>query len=106
MSEGKRGLIKDHMARDDNTPRGDIKAAIAFVRGGVAKKDTGCRMGSQLVLCGGDEVGIAKTTKDTKVIKVGVGTIEDAIGRAAMDSRRWPTVEKIGAGGERLSPIG
>ena len=55
------------MAGDDNAPRGEIKAAIAFVGRRVAKKDTGYRTGSQLVLCGGGEVRIAKTPKDTKI---------------------------------------
>jgi hypothetical protein len=37
---GKYGLIKHHMARDENTARGEVKAAVALVVRGVPEKHT------------------------------------------------------------------
>jgi hypothetical protein len=61
-SERKAGLMKNHVSRDNQAVCGEIKAAIAFVIRGVAKKDTPGGFGAELMGSGGG-VGITRTAK-------------------------------------------
>jgi hypothetical protein len=56
--------MKNHVSRDDQAVCGEIKAAIAFVIRGVAKKDTPGGSGAELMGSGGG-VGITRTAKHT-----------------------------------------
>jgi len=40
LSERKGSFIKDDMPRDDDSIRGEIKAAVSFVVSGIANEDT------------------------------------------------------------------
>jgi hypothetical protein len=60
------------MSRDDNSPCFKIEALVAFVLAGVPKEDATCGAWRQFVSGGGEEIGVAKTPEDTKVIICGV----------------------------------
>lgn len=94
------------MSRDDDTPSGEIKAAITLMRGGIANEGTSDRARCQLVGSGRREVGIAEAPKDAKVLEIGRAAVKNAIGQAILDSGGRATVEEVGGCGERLSPVG
>ena len=57
--EGKRRLLEDHMARDDNAISVAIIADITLVVKGVAKEDTQSGSRGEFMGCGGRKVRVA-----------------------------------------------
>jgi len=62
------GLVKHHVARDEDPTRGEVKATVPLVIRGVPEEDTLSRTGSQLVGSSGSGVRVTRTPEDTKVI--------------------------------------
>jgi hypothetical protein len=56
------------MLRDDQTICGEIKAAVAFVIGGVAKEDTPARARSELMRCGCSSVRVTRAAENSKML--------------------------------------
>jgi hypothetical protein len=56
--ERKSLLVKDYVVRDDDAMNGEIKAAIAFMRGGIAYENTGRRSRREFMRSCGGEVWI------------------------------------------------
>lgn len=103
--ERKGALIKDNVAGDDDTFRGEVETAISFVRGRIAEKNTGRRAWSKFVGSSGGHVGIAKTAEDTEVAILGRGAMEQLVGDGVMDGRGRASVQEIGGCGKHLGPI-
>lgn len=62
---GKDCFVKSDVARDEDTAGLQIKTTATLMRIGVAKKDTWQGSRRKFVRCGGTEIGIAQTTKNT-----------------------------------------
>lgn len=58
-----RCFIKNDMAGDDDTPRGEIVASVALMLERIPEKNTMSGARTKLVIGRGVEVGEAKTTK-------------------------------------------
>jgi hypothetical protein len=78
----KQCLIKNHMARGENSVGGKVQTTIAFVIAGLAKKDAMARVGGKLVRSGGGHVGVTCTTENTEVVIGRVRAEEGEIGGA------------------------
>ena len=73
------GLVKHHVARDEDPTRGEVKATVPLVIRGVPEEDTLSRTGSQLVGSSGSGVRVTRTPEDTKVIVTRGGTEESVV---------------------------
>jgi hypothetical protein len=67
------------MSRDYDAVGGKVEATITFMVIGVSKKHTVRRPGSKFMRCGGGEVGITSTAKDTEVGVVGRSTVQGLV---------------------------
>jgi len=66
--EGKRSLIEDNMSRDEDPIGGKIQTPISFVVRRIAKKDAESGAWGELVWSSSGEIGVAGTTKHSKVV--------------------------------------
>jgi hypothetical protein len=66
--EGEGGLIKNDMARYDDTIRRKVEAAITLVVRRIAEEGTKGGARSEFVGSGGSEVGITSAPKNAKVM--------------------------------------
>jgi len=73
-------LIKDHMTGDNNAICGEVKATIAFVVIGKAKKDTLRRAQCEFMGHGGGEVWIAMVSENSEMIICGWCTEKSLVG--------------------------
>ena len=81
------------MSGDEDPTRGEVKAAVPLVVGGVTKKHTPCRAGRQFVRSSGTDVGITCTPEDTKVVVAGRGTGKSVVWSGSRRSCGRKTVE-------------
>jgi hypothetical protein len=101
---GKYGLIKHHMARDEDPTRGEVKAAVAFVVWGVPEKHTEGGSGCKLVRSSGGSVRVASTPENTEVVIARRGTEECLVRSRGRARSGRETVEEVGGGVEALGP--
>ena len=101
--EGEDGLIKHHMARDEDPTRGEVKATVTLVIRRIPEEDAQSGTGSQLVRSGGNGVRVTRTPKDTKVL-IPRGTEESMVWRRSWAGNGRKAVKKIGGGVQTLSP--
>lgn len=64
-------FIKDYIARDINTARGDIKALVPFVEIAISYEDALFRAKLELMLVDGPKVWPYRTTKNAEKIIIG-----------------------------------
>jgi hypothetical protein len=65
--QGENVLVKDNMTRDDDTVSEKVKALVPLAVRGVIEEKVASGAGEELVMSSGRGVGIAGTTKDSKV---------------------------------------
>jgi hypothetical protein len=65
--QGENVLVKDNMTRDDDTVSEKVKALVPLAVRGVIEEKVASGAGEELVMSSGRGVGIASTTKDSKV---------------------------------------
>ena len=73
-------LVKEHMTRDNDSVCGEVKAMIAFVVIGKAKKDTLHRAWCEFMGHGGGEVRITTASKNSEMIICGWCTEKSLVG--------------------------
>lgn len=92
---GKGSFIKTDMPGDQNMICGEVQAPIAFVVCGITEKDTFSGTRREFVVGSGGEVGIAMTTKHSKVL-VGRRCTEQLVVRGEkVDRLRRKAVQQI-----------
>ena len=64
MCEGKHRFVEDDVAGDDDTPGLKVKATVALVVARVSEEDARDGARSELVLCGGNLIGVAEASED------------------------------------------
>ena len=106
MCEGKVGLIKGDMARDDDLIRGKVETAIAFVVSRVTQEDAHDRTGSEFVCDGGRKVRVALATKDTKMVIHRGRAEQGCVWRRHIECLGGEDVQKVGRRMECLDPKG
>jgi hypothetical protein len=80
------------VARDDDAARGQIKAAIAFVRCRVAEEHTSSGTWCELVCRGSRKVRIAETPENPKIGQIRRLSIETRKRNLMRNSRAWATI--------------
>jgi hypothetical protein len=75
VGEGKEGLVKNDMSRDENAIRLELETPIVFVFRGIAKEDTQGGTGCKFVGCCGGHVGVASTPKNFEMLIGGLGGV-------------------------------
>jgi hypothetical protein len=75
------------MSGDDQAVCQEIKAAIAFVVGRVAQKDTSGGAWEELMWRSGSHVRVARTTKDVQMLVGGHGTKQGKMRTHNLDHR-------------------
>jgi hypothetical protein len=93
------------MTRDDDAVGEDVKASVPLVVKGVTKEKTLSGVVGELVGSSGGGVGIAGTTKDSKVSIGGVCAIQGEIGGGVTHRLRGKAVEQLGSNIQGLCPI-
>jgi hypothetical protein len=73
-------FMKDDMTRDEDAVGEEVKAMVPLVIKGVTEKRTMSEARGELVSSGGKGIGIAGTTKDTKVVIGGGCAIQGRVG--------------------------
>ena len=106
MCEGKVGLIKGDMARDDDLIRGKVETAIAFVVSRVTQEDAHDRTGSEFVCDGGRKVRVALATKDTKMVIRRGRAEQGCVWRRHIECLGGEDVQKVGRRMECFDPKG
>ena len=89
---------------DEDTTRGEVKAAVPLVVRGVTKKHTMSRAGRQLVRSSGGDVRVTRTPEDPKVVVARRGTEKSVVWSGSRRSSGRKTIEQVGGGVETLSP--
>jgi hypothetical protein len=100
---GEDGLIKHHMARDEDPSGGKIKTPVPLVIRGVPEEDTESGAGVQLVRRSGSGVRVTRTPEDAKVIVPRRGTEKSVMWRRSGTSSGRKTVEEVGGGVQALN---
>jgi hypothetical protein len=93
------------MTRDDDAVGEDVKASVPLVVKGVTEEKTLSGVVGELVGSSGGGVGIAGTTKDSKVSIGGVCAIQGEIGGGVTHRLRGKAVEQLGSNIQGLCPI-
>ena len=98
------GLIENDMTGDNDTTRRKVIAPIPLMIRRIPKEDATSRTRCELVRCGGREVGIAGTPKNSKVI-IGGRSAKESKGRCRSAHRLGrKAIEQVGGGVQGLSP--
>jgi len=82
VGEGKYCLVKDNVARNDDTVGGEVEAPVALMIRSITKKGTECEAGGKLVRSGGGEVGVAGAPETAKIVIGRMGAMEGEEGGA------------------------
>jgi hypothetical protein len=77
--KGKSGLIKNNMAKNEDTLSGKVHAAITLMMRRITKKNTSTRSGREFIRHSGGGVGVAKTTKNAKRQVAGVRVMKSKV---------------------------
>ena len=91
------------MTGDNDTMRRKIITPIPLMVRRVSEEDTS-RTRCELVRCGGREVGIAGTPKNSKVIIGGRGAKESEVRCGGANRLGGKAIEQVGGGVHSLSP--
>ena len=104
-SEREASLIKNHVSRDDQAVCGEIKAAIAFVFGRVAKENTPGGPGTELIGSGGGGVRITRIAKNSDVLVGRWRAKKGHVRTSRLNRLGGETIEKVCRGVKPLSPV-
>jgi len=92
------------MTGDNDTTRRKIITPIPVMVRRVPKEDETSRTRCELVRCGGREVGVASTPKDSKVIIGGRGAKESKVRCMGANRLGRKAIGQVGGGVQSLSP--
>jgi hypothetical protein len=97
-------LVEHNVSVDEDSARGEVKAAVPLVVRGVTEKHTTSGAGRRLVRSSGSGVRVTSAPEVTKVIVARRGTKESMVRSQSRGSSGRKTVEQVGGGVEALGP--